>query len=234
MTRRHGVDPHSRLVRIYVETAEVDGARYGEIRRYINRRNPDGSIKGRVKGPQGLKRMAFHSQGLARDVDETAVLGAAFGLAVLRSTDDGMLYMPTQRSLSILRTMAEHPWVYRSRLLDNLFATAGTALRRCTATIAHDDEATREIMRLSLQQDIESQEISSFLRRYRSVVGGTPPLSSECRCGKSRFGKTEAELALLHFSQKKGRKPVRAYQCPTTSWWHLTSELRKRRNTYDN
>lgn len=138
--------------------------------------------------------------------------------------------MPTIRSLKILRTLQTHPWAYRSEELDALFRTASAALEPCYASVELYDNPSRVAMRTHLRAEVEQRgtETYSFMRLYRSTQRGYE-LPIGCVCGKSQFGKKEAELALLQFSGVGGKKPVRAYLCPTSSWWHLTSALRRTR-----
>lgn len=235
--RTHGTTPDGRLIRLYVNAApgSSPGLFFGEIRRHINARNSDGTGYRSVSktSQNGKKSVFFHTSAFARNTDEMSALGAALGVARSQPDDDLHIAFPTQQSLDIYRQGPRYNWKHPFPYIATVFSVAHNHAQT-TLSVAHlDDEVMKHAAaRLGCESSPARAASNSFIWYVRNIQVLSKN-RSDCTCEKSKFASEQlAELSLLQLAgatlAERGytkKIPVRAYQCPDSSWWHVTSKL---------
>ncbi|MFI0742830.1 hypothetical protein ACH4PU_32815 [Streptomyces sp. NPDC021100] len=228
----HGSDPDGRLFRVFPYVLDSHGVYFCEVRRLINRRREDGTWARRRTGPRGVRSSFFYvAKEQAHGPGEAAVLGAAMTVRLSEPGDEVHVYMPDRSSARVLAAVRDgaSPWNGRPSHVElrRLGSRVRPALRRARIEVVLPEDPTYRAMGLSLPRAVEEQgeEIEDLVAKLRALKVKHKPRSA-CRCGKSRYAnRAGAELALLKLVSAPGKPPRRAYQCPDSGWWHLTSQL---------
>jgi len=232
----HGTNPEQRLHRIHVLVAETEDVYYGYTRTYILKRHPDGGWAPRIRGSQGLTEVwATILKPMASSRAHAEALMAATALVRTRPFDERYAHLRSQQARNLLASMPEpgDEWPPATlRTLDLLFDMAKSALPGAELLVGGEPDSVRKTMQAKMAHRITAGDARRDKRLDRRVMeiaksrAHNPGWGRDCRCGKSRFATKElAELAVLDFATRRGKRPKRAYQCPDSGWYHLTSKL---------
>lgn len=235
---QHGPDPNGCLREIHVLAQEVRGVHFGALRLYTRVRRPDGTgWAPRKSGPTGTKRtVLWMDKGLAATEDHAAALMAVTGLWRTNLIDETHVYLPSDESLRLMRSALRggaSSWVTSaSRPLEMLLVKVQHRAQCANLVVGGGNLATVQAMRQQVESEVadhhgeETLELLEWARRVQM----NKPSTKKCSCGKSDFATQElAELAVLKFAARSGKRPVRSYKCPVSGWYHLTSLLLEHR-----
>lgn len=233
--RTHGTAPDSRLVRIYLTAASQGDVFYAEIRRHTNNLATDGNgYRSVASSPQsGKKSLIIRTSAFARNTDEFAALAAALAVARARPSDDLNLTFPTEDSAAVYQEGLRHDWKYATPYVDRVFRAAERhTVSRIVVASPGDPVMAAAALRLAPALIAELGDVPDFAHQARTVEWTTKSQQT-CTCDKSRFASKDlADLALLQFAGSSPadrgytrKYPVRSYECPTSTWWHVTSKL---------